>query len=154
MISYTPPVQPPAPVVPIVRDASCGDALGCFDGTTIHLSADARRWTLEHERGHVMDAERLTDAQRAAFSSLPWVRRSVEPDAGWYGYDESGAYFYGYAEVFADAYATCRLRRLPQPRPRHGVIVGKGDRMGTYGYDPGTNNRQRRTCRRIARWLG
>lgn len=159
-ISYRPPVRPSLPTAAVTHGTvaeitvACGseDALGCSDGEHVWLGPDAGRWTRAHEFGHVADAQAMSDQERAAFLKLMPLVGHIEPDAGWWGYDEDGAYFYGAAEVFADAYASCRLERLPQPRPnRQGVIVGTWE--GSYGYDPDTNGRQRRICARIARWV-
>ena len=156
--SYRPPVRPPLPPsIPAfgVDDGSvCGeDANGCYDATTNRvLLVHPTRWTRQHELGHIADAQAMSDEERSSFLKLMPLVGHIEPDAGWEGYDEDDAYFYGAAEVFADAYASCRLRRLPRPRPdRHGVIVGSWE--GSYGYDPDTNARQRRICARISRWI-
>ena len=159
------PAKPALPDAPVLWLSSaetkrkCGDgANGCSDGVRVYVNTRGEypRWTLAHELGHVADAKSMSDAERSSFSQLPWVRHSVAPDAGWWGYDEPDGhghsdYFYGYAEVFADAFASCRFGELPEIKPSEYGTVSES--FGGYGYDPGTNNRARRACARIARWV-
>lgn len=158
---YRLPERPPSPpVAPSVRydvAAYCDavDALACYDVGTNTIATKRRSgWSWRHELGHAAAAQTLDDAERAEFTRLVYALplAEIEPDAGWWGYLDDGAYFFGAQEVFADAYASCWFRKLPSPRPdRHGVIVGSWP--GSYGYDPNTNARQRRVCARLARWL-
>lgn len=158
-VSYKRPVRPPlppaAPSYGTDDGSICGqDTNGCYDATSNRvLFVHPNRWTRQHELGHVADAQAMSDAERSEFLRLVVGGLGhIEADAGWWGYDDQDAYIFGAAEVFADAYASCRLGRLPQPRPNaHGIIVGSWP--GSYGYDPDTNARQRRICARIARWV-
>lgn len=157
---YRLPERPPPPLIaPSVRHdvaAFCGPgAAACYDPVTNTIAAKRRGgWSWRHELGHAAAAQMLDGAEVAEFTRLVYALplATIEPDAGWSGYDEDGAYMFGAQEVFADAYASCWFRLLPRPRPnRHGVVVGSWP--GSYNYDPETNARQRRVCARIARWL-
>lgn len=164
---YQLPIRPQAPAVAFAAataedcggEVASGLAVACYDPqtNTVYLGSEAGEWTRQHEMGHAADALYLSDEERSSFLKLMPVIGDIEPDAGWWGYDEPtpdgpDLMIFGGAEIFADAYASCRLRLLPQPRPnRHGVIVGSWP--SNYGYHPDTNNRQRRVCARIARWV-
>lgn len=151
-----PPLPPAVPTVSAGDVTVCGwGASACYDSAfnVIYVVDYLTRFSRAHETGHAADHQTMSDAERASFmnSVVPKVAE-LEPDAGWWGYDEDGAYFYGGAEIFADAYATCRLRLLPGGvRKANGALVGSWSTG--YGYNPETNARQRRVCARISRWV-
>jgi hypothetical protein len=94
------------------------------------------RFSLEHEKGHLFDAQVLTDQDRAHFTRLlrlsgPWDQGTGE-GAG-----------RGPSEVFADAYAYCATGWTPVKRSRNGMLVG--GQVIAYGYFPSVR-RYRRVC--------
>jgi hypothetical protein len=90
---------PRAPAETILREpcpVGGSEVVGCADDRTAWVGRDPSRFTVEHERGHLADAQVLTDPDRRALRPLLGLR----PGPRW----GEGA-----AESFADAYATCVL---------------------------------------------
>jgi hypothetical protein len=128
----------PAPAATIVRapcpaatEAMTTGACAYADQGTIYLPDGSTRFMLQHELGHVFDAQHLDDGERHK------IARSlgVNPDGPWRTPDpyRSGM------EKFADAYAACRLRMDPD----HGW-------ESSYDYYP-SRRAFRRLCATIAR---
>jgi hypothetical protein len=150
------PVRPPlpTPMPQIIRGACPGlpDAAGCNvpigdeDATgrvyaTGAVFTTGYRFTTMHELGHAFDATRMDDGERARFGTLV-----DHPDEFWSSTytDEQGRLIQSpdsLAEIFADAYANCRLRRVVAP----GHLWEAG-----YGYFP-TARQHRQVCKLIAR---
>lgn len=146
-----PPTMPR--VLPLDRSV-CGDeAVGCYNAEENVMWGSQRGFAYEHELGHAVAFQTLSDAEISSWmNSIAPIAASIEPDAGWMGYDDGGAYIFGGVEVFADAYASCRLGLLPVKKVlADGSLIERWD--SGYGYDPGSNSRQRRICARIARWV-
>lgn len=126
----------PAPAATVVR-APCPDsaAVACTAraSATIYVSAGADAFAVEHERGHLFDAQRLDDGERAKLERLLGL-----PGRPW----RSGTGLEGLlspSERFADAYAACRLGLDPNGRWRT-----------AYDYQPSRRTFMR-TCATIAR---
>jgi hypothetical protein len=121
-------------------DTPCpaGGEGSCVMTPDIYLAEGAGRFELWHERGHLFDAQVLTDAQRA------WFTRMLKMEGPW---DQgTGMGTRGPSEVFADAYATCAIG--PQPvRAKGAWAVSNSD--VAYGYDVGPR-RHRRICTAIS----
>jgi hypothetical protein len=131
------------PAVPVnLHIGKCPDiALSneCYYAHTndLWLEDPADRVSYWHGMGHAFDTQRLDDGERHRFSCLPAAKPPVEGDPDLCGarWDEH------VAEVFADAYANCRLRfRAGSVRFLYGN-----------GYEPTTARRHRNACRLIAR---
>jgi hypothetical protein len=133
------PVRPPlpTPMPQIIRGACPGlpDAAGCNvpigdeDATgrvyaTGAVFTTGYRFTTMHELGHAFDATRMDDGERYTDEQGRLIQ---SPDS--------------LAEIFADAYANCRLRRVVAP----GHLWEAG-----YGYFP-TARQHRQVCKLIAR---
>jgi hypothetical protein len=119
---------------------------GCYANGVIYVdpATPDPMFALWHERGHVIDAQRLSPGERnrfrnlvmraqdttGAFASMPWLARQAgeAPQAS-------------PGEFFADAYATCSLRQLPN----------SGDFSIGYGYMPSTNESAQAICSFISR---
>lgn len=133
------------PSVPVtVHNASCpfdlGVNTGCYLRTTNEMWIPDRgdRATYWHEMGHAVDAQLLTDGARNAFKCLPamWMDHGTDKSActaPWAG---------DVAEMFADAYADCRMRLMPS---------GDSYFLMGHGYWPDTDRRHLNACRFIAR---
>jgi hypothetical protein len=131
------------PAVPVnFHVGICPDdslSTGCYyaHSNDLWIEDPTDRVTFSHEMGHAFDAQRLDDGERHRFSCLPAAQPPVEGDPDLCGarWDEN------VAEVFADAYANCRLRfRAGSVRFLYGN-----------GYEPSTTRRHRNACRFIAR---
>lgn len=158
------PVRPPlpSPLPPIERmaddDPLAGDAAGYWDGQVVRIADLHWRFGLAHELGHVFDERSLDAGERQRFATLqaqtydehgradgtdgsedlPWLTLAENPDGTvTSSYGDLG-------EVFADAYANCRLGR----------VVASGHLWETgYGYDPAPQQ-HRAICKLIARAAG
>lgn len=127
----------PAPTATIVYGpCPVGDTVECTDRATatIYRTPGADRFALEHARGHLYDAQRLSAGERTKLQRLlalpgrPW-RTNTGP---------TGA-LASPSERFADAYAACRLRLDPISRWE-----------SAYDYQPSRRGFQK-TCATIAR---
>lgn len=139
--------QPPLPPQATVTYSSCPDGLAgaCSDvaAATIYLDGDYSRFALEHERGHLFDAQLLDVGERNAIMRVmgligPWEQ----------GTALSCRERRCPSEIFADAYATCRMGWTAKPtrfRGGYRLVWTVG-----YGWQPGPK-RQRRTCAIITR---
>jgi len=119
----------------------------CSSTDTVYLTT-RDRYTRQHELGHLAAWQLLDDAEQNAMEPLLGVSKPTLWNNG------TGEDCYGRkcpSELFADAYASCRLGMLPEGRRRDGVIVGSWETA--YGYWPETNASQRRTCRAMRRYL-
>jgi hypothetical protein len=135
-----------APVIPAVpvnlHIGACPDiplSSECYYAHTndLWLEDSEDRVSYWHGMGHAFDTQRLDDGERHRFSCLPAARPAIEtdPDACGARWDEQAI------EIFADAYANCRLRfRFGSVRFLYGN-----------GYEPSTARRHRNACRFIAR---
>jgi hypothetical protein len=72
------------------------EVVGCASDTTAWVGRAPSRFTVEHERGHLADAQVLRDPDRRVLRPLLGLRAGP-----WWG--EAAA------EMFADAYAVCAL---------------------------------------------
>jgi hypothetical protein len=139
-----PPLPPETPR--IVPSACPGLAVaGCYDWLTNTIySAGLNQYGLTHELGHAYDAQVLDDGERASFGQrigrphMPWESTYL-PDG------QSDVV--GLEELFADAYASCRLGWMPR---RHGRYAWTYTHA--YNYEPHSNAQQRHTCAAISRW--
>jgi hypothetical protein len=126
----------PAPTVRVVHEpCPDSDAVACTvrATATVYVTPGADRFAVQHELGHLFDAQRLDDGERAKLERLLAL-----PGRPW----RSGTGLEGLlspSERFADAYAACRLRLDP-------------DRnwMSAYDYEPSRRG-FRKTCATIAR---
>jgi hypothetical protein len=148
---------PPNPMPQIVRGACPGmgdDAEGCFvaageadyTGTpwpTGAVFTDGYRFTRAHELGHAFDATMMDAGERERFVRLAGLFADDELWASTY-VDEQGRLLdvgESPAEVFADAYASCRI----------GQIIAPGHQWETStGYQP-TAHVERVICGMITR---
>jgi hypothetical protein len=85
------------------------DLSGYWDADTrvIHVANGASRFALEHERGHAFDDLMLDDGERNRSQHLYY--RSL--DLYWLYWDALDNPTSSPSELFADAYASARLRR-------------------------------------------
>jgi hypothetical protein len=147
-----PPLPNPMPM--IVKAACPGfpDATECVfqPGTADQLGADyprgavfteGYRFATDHGLGHIYDATRMDDSERHAFAHI--LERPGELWSSTYTDDDGRLVQWpgSLAEVFADAYANCRLR--------HVVAPGHAWEAG-YDYYP-TPRENRRVCGLIKR---
>jgi hypothetical protein len=111
----------------------------CAPSPDIYLDEGATPFMLWHERGHLFDAQVMTDAHR------DWFMRLMRVTGPWY--QGTGAGTAGPSEVFADAYAACATGKRPN------VARGKGFRISSwttsYGWSPGLRQHTR-MCNAIA----
>ncbi len=131
----SPPV--PMPTAPVVQ-AACPDGGGdCYYQGTAYVEpgSPAVRFRTWHELGHALDAERLTDTDRATFTSLFKMQGAWNQGTGMGTRSPN--------EVFADAYAACALRMRPHGRARGRMVVSRW--QTSYGYYP-TSRQHRRVC--------
>jgi hypothetical protein len=157
-------VRPPAPTpAPIVEDRPedpyCSEGAGTqafYDPVRhaiVHCFARPAeptwddRHVREHELGHAFDQVMLDDYEREWFRDLmglktrPWW---ILLGAEWASLVPHGYSHASPGEIFADAYAYCRLRTVftwRSAKGTHSLDVGSG-------YDP-TNFQHRRVCRFI-----
>lgn len=134
------------------------DVAGYFDGSTIWLADPSYRFGRQHELGHVFDEQFMDAGERQRFAELqselwdvvrgrdirvgsndsdqdPWFTVGENPDGSiTSGYGDLG-------ELFADAYAACRLGLVRAPN--HMWETG-------YGYEPGLSQ-HRRICKMISK---
>lgn len=117
------------------RDTACpdGGAGSCATAEDIYLAPGASRFQLWHERGHLFDAQVLTDDLRGWFTAQlkmrgPW-------DQG------TGMGTRGPSEVFADAYARCALGHPRKIKPRGAWVTSESE--VAYGYHVGPRRHQR-----------
>lgn len=150
--------MPPLPIpMPQIINAPCpgleGEVAGCEIGVgeadqhgTVYptgaVFTTGDRFTTAHELGHAFDETLMDAAERERFSEMVWREDEVWSDT--YTTD-AGALVQSpdsLAEVFADAYANCRLNH----------VVGPGH-LWEAGYDYYPTPRQhRRVCRAMVRW--
>lgn len=150
------PVKPPLPPKPvpihyvgdegIIKYCGAGVALiaGCYDGTSIWVVKHADSFTVAHEIGHAYDDQVMSWPERYEFARL--IGRPLTHALDWWVYKPK----FFQAELFADAYATCRLQMLPNSYSTNKVSYGGW--ITSYGYYPYSNDFQRRICRAIKRW--
>jgi hypothetical protein len=121
-------------------DTECPDGGGtCAQTPDIYLAPGANQFMLWHERGHLFDAQVLTDADRA------WYTKRLRMEGPWF--QGTGPGTRGPSEVFADAYAACALNRQPRRETRGEFRVVSWEL--SYGYQPGLRQ-HRRICNAIA----
>jgi hypothetical protein len=131
-----PPVPPPVFVAQCPFDAHAG---GCYvspdmdpslpDGAIYITPPNDDRFSLNHEEGHAFDWQVMTHAARKHFEAIMHLRGPWWPSHGT-----------APAELFADEYSECRLRRNPE----HGAW--------TTSYGPTPTARQHfRVCALIRR---
>lgn len=141
--------RPSAPPRAAVTMAPCPDgapgACTAADSATVYLDGDRSRFALQHELGHLVDAQLLDAGERRAIQRV--MGTAGHP---WWG-SGTGLACRGRvcpSERFADAYATCRLGWDARPR-RIGGAWGLSWTVA-YGWAP-TPRRQRLACAVIAR---
>jgi hypothetical protein len=147
-----PPLPAPMPRIVAAPCPGLEDAAGCLipagvtDATgrpyaTAAVFTTGDRFTTAHELGHAYDAAMMDDMERHAFSHILgrldeyWSSTYTDEDGRVLQYPDS------LAEVFADAYANCRLG--------HVVAPGHAWEAG-YNYYP-TARENRRICGLITR---
>jgi hypothetical protein len=102
---------------------------GCYDDTanTLYVDRGVDRFGINHELGHAYDEDYMDATERQRFATLvgaprdAWNATTVTPDGYLVQSDDA------VSELFADAYAACRLRMLP--------MIGH-DWVLVYGYMP------------------
>lgn len=133
------------------------DVAGFYDGETIWLADPSYRFGRAHELGHVFDEQFMDAGERQRFASIQselWddIGGKHEKQIGsndsdhdpWFSVAENldGTVTTAYGdlgEIFADAYAACRLR----------MVRGSNHTWETgYGYEPGAAQ-HRRICKLI-----
>lgn len=133
----------PGPLQITIVRGPCPDepqALGCAHAADATVYVDTRdRFIVQHEIGHLFDAQRLDDRERGALAHLlharaPWNAPSLDG----FG-DDSPA---PARELFADAYAACRLGLDPE----------RGEWSTSYDWYPRTSGQQRHVCAVITRF--
>lgn len=129
------------------------------DAHVIYAPIGLDRFSLAHEKGHLFDAEVLTDHDRAVLMARmglrpgPWTTSKVitDPTTGLSVLEERGGYNCTPQkcpnELFADAYASCRLHMMPVRRDHRGRLVYSW--QSAYGWTPKTNATERGVCRTI-----
>jgi hypothetical protein len=117
---------------------SCADV----DTGEAWIEPGAGRFTYWHEIGHHFDHQLLTAEQRSWF--IP--RLGFDPAEPW---DQgTGPGTRGPSEVFADAYATCRMRAERKPKRKPGAWATSRSDIA-YGWNAGPR-RTMRVCTAIA----
>ena len=131
--------------------------LGCtFRDGRIYL-AQWDRLVFAHELGHLLDYRNLDDAERAKLKQdLSRGQIKLDPNAAWNDCKgEMGFFDYGNCaqERFADAYAACALKLVPERVVGDDPVLDwvAGNWETTYGWYP-TLELHRRVCRLLWRF--
>ena len=128
---------------PAISDSQVG---GCYDGGTLYIdpSRPDPTFTLWHERGHAIDAQRLSAGERHRFRRLlveVGAAHIAFATGGWLLRQAGEAPVASPGEFFADAYANCSMHHRPV----------NGTWSAAYGYMPRNNKATTKVCRFIRR---
>lgn len=127
-----PPLPSPMPLIVAGTCPADPDAGGCYYSATHTLyHRGGNRFALAHELGHAFDTVELDERERTRFAGLMGQGGATQ----WLSTSEHARD--SLSEIFADAYATCRLGM---------TATGRWTTSTTYSPSP---EQQRRVCRFI-----
>jgi hypothetical protein len=98
------------------------NAGGCVIDSRIYLTAEPDRLVFMHELGHIYDARNLDDYERGALAPYLVPGKAWSDCGNVANLDATDGSEYGQCpkEVFADAYAACALKAIPEHYRRSG----------------------------------